>query len=279
MLLKKIFNIEKTLSHRRVTVFGVKFGVKDKEPLATVNDIRSHIMASKVNAGLEKYRAINSGKDILIVGSGPSLSFFTPWDGTINVGINRAFLRSDIPFDFLFAQDKFPEDEHMQGFIDYKGRNCKKFFGIHSVDVDYRVRTECISKTENRELYILNNRRRTQFPFDITLEPFAYYAGTVFSAMQFILFTNPKRIFLAGFDCSSGHAFKVSQSEDLSFQYSAWLKIKDFINTFYENVEVISINPVGLKGIFKDFFTQSFVNQHPELLNENIHLLPQEVIR
>ena len=33
---------------------------------------------------------------------------------------------------------------------------------------------------------------------------------------------------------------------------SLWHQLKRFAQVFYPNTEIISINPVGLKGIFKD---------------------------
>ena len=33
---------------------------------------------------------------------------------------------------------------------------------------------------------------------------------------------------------------------------SLWYQLKKFARVFYPDTEIISINPVGLKGIFKD---------------------------
>ena len=64
----------------------------------------------------------------------------------------------------------------------------------------------------------------------------------------------------------------------MSYQYASWLKIKDFINSNTLNIEIISVNPVGLKGLFRDVYTQSFVDAHPELLKENIEIINEEII-
>ena len=32
--------------------------------------------------------------------------------------------------------------------------------------------------------------------------------------------------------------------------------MKEFAETYYPDTEIISINPVGLKGVFKDEFTE-----------------------
>lgn len=38
---------------------------------------------------------------------------------------------------------------------------------------------------------------------------------------------------------------------------------------------MISVNPIGLKGIFKDAYTQAYVDEHPELLNNKIEILKE----
>ena len=53
--------------------------------------------------------------------------------------------------------------------------------------------------------------------------------------------------------------------------------LKNIISNLYPKTEIISVNPVGLKGLFKDVYTQSYVDEHPELLNENIEILKPEV--
>ena len=35
-----------------------------------------------------------------------------------------------------------------------------------------------------------------------------------------------------------------------------WKRMKEFAETYYPDTEIISINPVGLKGVFKDEFTE-----------------------
>ena len=33
-----------------------------------------------------------------------------------------------------------------------------------------------------------------------------------------------------------------------------WLEIKEALNIFYPDIEIVSVNPVGLRGIFTDLF-------------------------
>ena len=141
----------------------------------------------------------------------------------------------------------------MDEFADYKPDTCTKMLAWVTGNEDIRIRqTEAFKMNCNR--YILDWVQMGKFPYDISIEPFADYRGTVFSALQFALYTNPKRIFLVGFDCSDGDIFS-KKKENFSYQYKSWLKIKEYVNREWSNTEIISVNPVGLKGLFVDQFT------------------------
>ena len=43
---------------------------------------------------------------------------------------------------------------------------------------------------------------------------------------------------------------------------------KDFSQLYYPETEIICVNPIGLKGIFKEVYTKSFIKEHPEILKE-----------
>ena len=66
-----------------------------------------------------------------------------------------------------------------------------------------------------------------------------------------------KRIYLAGCDLGNSAAhFHNSTSSGVrndggsSFYLSAWKKLPEFLKKNYPDVQIISINPVGLNGIF-----------------------------
>ena len=57
-----------------------------------------------------------------------------------------------------------------------------------------------------------------------------------------------------------------------------WKKIKEYRDSKYPDIEIISVNPVGLKGLFTDVYTKSYVDEHPELLKENVKIMDNECI-
>ena len=238
--------------------------------------MQAFILAGLVNRNLEKYRGIYEGRDILIVGGGASLDKFQQINNTVNIGINRAFKIQNIDFDYLFAQDNFPLREDIEAFISYKPETCKKMIGYMTKDAPFRYRQSDYARIKNREMFVINNIEMLECPHDITLEPLADLCGTVFTALQFALLTNPKRIILAGFDCNTGHFFDEDKKLDLSWQLRSWLMFKEHVDRYYEQVEIISLNPINLKGLFNDVYTQSFIEAHPELNNENLRIINKQ---
>ena len=54
-------------------------------------------------------------------------------------------------------------------------------------------------------------------------------------------------------------------------------RIKTFTEQFYPDVEIISVNPIGLKGMFHDMYTESYLEAHPELDRSKCDVLDAEV--
>lgn len=282
-MFRKLFKVENNLFYKTYKILGVKITRrKGKAPL-TIEDLRCYTMAAQVNSKLEKYRGAFTGKDVLIVGGGPSLRYLNvlPKD-TIRIGINRAYYMKNIKFDYLFAQDKFKKQEDIDGFVEYKPEECTKFIGLHTKQNIIRIRQSTISKIKKRELYVLNNKRPydTLTPIDISMEPFAWYSGTIFAALQFCLFANAKRIYLAGFDCSdNGHAFSDNIVEyKQAHQYEYWEYFKVFKDTYFEDTEIISINPVKLKSLFRNIYTSDYIENNHNISKEEIEILEGEKI-
>ena len=233
----KLFNVEKTSKHKVISFLGVKIKLKKQtiQNVIKLEDLRAYMLSLGLHSSLKKYRGIFTGKDVLVVGGGDSLNYFDilPKD-TINIGINRAFKLEYINFDYLFVQDAFPEQKEVEEFINYKEDTCKKFLGIHPYVAKFSIKNSTICRIKNKELYVLNNRRPNQsiLPKDISVEPFARYDGTVFAVLQFAMYANAKRIFLAGFDCNVSHMFTKDETKhNLTRQNKYWLEFKKYINS------------------------------------------------
>ena len=113
------------------------------------------------------------------------------------------------------------------------------------------------SKCINAERYYVDAPfYRKHFTRDIANEPLGDSYSIVFPAMQFILWTNPKRIYIVGCDCNTSGHFNL-QKNNLNTEkvIDGWIKMKEFARIHYPDTEIISVNPKGLKGLFKDITT------------------------
>ena len=220
---------------------------------------RAEMMALSINKKLEIFKDASVGKSIYIVGGGPSVKYFMPEaQNAVFIGVNRAYKNDRYKFDFLFAQDHFPEG--MKDFLSYNGNNCKKMLGITGYDYDIEIHESEIHG-ENIFRYVLESKQMQRIPQNITIKPFADMRGTVFSAIQFALYMNPKQIFLVGFDCSAGGDIFTEKNENYGYQFISWKKISKFIKENWPEIEIVSINPVGLKGMFVDQYTEDFLQE------------------
>ena len=100
-----------------------------------------------------------------------------------------------------------------------------------------------------------------------------------FPAIQFALYTYPKKIYLIGLDTTQmPNYFGIDNPYNTTQMIKGYKEFQKFAKIHYPDIEIISINPVGLKGIFKDVYTQSYVDEHPELLEENIEIINEKVM-
>ena len=285
-ILEQIFSVKNENKHKCLRFFGLKFKFRKKKEillleninnklnnqgvfLPGINNIETSIRAAVMNSNLAKYRGIYEGRDIVIVGGGPTVKYFEAIQSAINISINRAFLLDNIKFDYIFTQDHI-EDDWLEPYLKY---DCKKFVGIIPREVPFKFDQWVINRIKP-ELYVMAYEPMGPMPWDVTMEPVADLYGTAFSAVQIALLTNPRRIYIVGMDCSKGHAFDSIETYDYSItQKASWLKIKEYLEYGKYKTEIISVNPVGLKGMFKDVYTKRYIEKYPELKKENVEIL------
>ncbi len=259
----KLFQKIKDENKRTIILFGfIKITYKKRTRVSDLivdkEEIIEHIVLhSKVAVHhgnvFEKYRNLYKNRDIVICGTGKSLDKYIPISGAINIGINRAFRAKNIKFDYLFVQDMFPEG--MDEFIKYRPNKCKKMFAVPSYsrmrknNTVHPVPLSVINKA-NGEYFFMDSRNQFRFAIDPTVEPIGDFEFTAMVALQFALFTNPRRIYLVGMDCDN--AFFYGGGSDHDYQIPIWHKFADFTRENFPETEIISVNPVGLKNLFKD---------------------------
>ena len=122
-----------------------------------------------------------------------------------------------------------------------------------------------------------NEQRNFGYNPDIARMPLHGYSSSVFCALQFAFYTNPKKIYLYGCDTSdAGHAYGANKkitSDNILLMKKEWNIIKKIAPVFYPETEIISVNPVGLKGMFHDVYTKSYLQDHPEIDIQKVEIL------
>lgn len=214
---------------------------------------------------------INTDKEVVVCGAGPSLKKYQPLEKALHVALNRALLNEKIKFDWFIADD-------WDGIYFFKDQlqeyECKKFLGYQPNGAIERIipesfRIDCEAKKYYTDSYIMSNGFNSKFVCDIDMMAIGNMPNIALSAMQIILFTNPKRIYLVGCDASQGHFVQPDlidkktykrHEKDLAAAVSndkvikKWIELKKFAGALYPNTEIVSINPVGLRGIFRDVY-------------------------
>lgn len=304
-IIQNIFSIKNDGNHKILTILGVKIKILRTSKLLEQeiknyieskfafsqhfiinrltkiikNETKSAIMVFNQHQKIfPEYQNRHKNKDIVLVATGPSLRYYTQIHNSINIGVNRAYQNNNIKFDYLFFLDYRATREYIMETQDY---NCTKFVGWHSNPDfnpwDVKRKDSChipdsIVKNLNAKIFYVNTFD-DYISKDISTSPLIDFGSSVFPAFHFSLFTLPKRIFLVGCDCTfNGYFDGTEQNLKDKFLMDETLKgynkVKQFINNFYQNTEIISINPIGLKGVFKDVYTESFLNTNPDIKEE-----------
>ena len=189
-----------------------------------------------------KYKGINKGKDVVLMGAGPTLNQYQPIKNAIHIGTNRTFKFDKVLLDYLFIQDNLIAENDQEKANKYQGNQCKKFYGMH-----YWVKPISVTDTEEanaENFYFIDRDAPTSslqnFHSDISLRPLNTWSSIIFPAFEFALWTHPKRIFLVGCDCShTGHFDKVESTLSSDRIIYGWQYMKEYAEKYYPDIEII----------------------------------------
>lgn len=274
-MLNKLFSVEKTKTHKIFTIFGLKIKFKRKNHMnkqlhnQTYNLqqwISNEVFAANYIKSLHEktfpqFKDCNKDKEVVIVATGPTMKNYQPIENAIHIGINRAFRRKEIPLDYIFTID-YSGEKFVDEILEYP--NAKKFIGISTMKHDSQTFLQKCAiplhyyNHDNVYPYASDYPRNLGYP-DLSHFGLLDFGSTAHSAFHFALYTHPKKIYLVGCDCSGGGYFinGSKQRIDAKYMVEGWEKLEAFWQQYYPDVEVISINPVNLKGLFKDIYTDA----------------------
>jgi hypothetical protein len=206
------------------------------------------------------YKGKFTGKDVVIVAAGPTVNDYKPIPGAVHIGVNMAYKTDKVEFDYYFFMDS---PDHLRdmvlGINAYLPGKCRKFYGTITEDVYGPGDCTC-SESDVISADALRYRTTTgalsKIAYDISAMPLVDYGTIVFSAFQFALWGNAARIYLVGCDCSSaGHFFSKEKNWlPLEKIFQGYEDMKKFAQKWYPDTKIISVNPVGLKGLYEDLY-------------------------
>lgn len=294
-----IIKIKQTQIKKTIYILGIKIYSKRNEQLKLLQDIINNINFTRANLRNEiqqtiidetrmanavsqlhanvfpKFKNCHKNQYLAIVGTGPTLIHYKFMQNLVHVGLNKAFLANNIKkLDYSFAIDYFAVKNYIE---ELKNNKCIKFFGMQAninLDLLEKVTAEstCIPEYIADKVGALRfyaDAHREKFFPNIEACPLIDRGSIAFPALHFALYTAPQKIFLIG--CDTNHNGYFDDTNDnyawqlLGMALDGYKKFKSFVDIYYPNIEIISVNPVGLRGLFRDVYTRSYVAENPEL--------------
>jgi hypothetical protein len=212
-------------------------------------------------------------RDLVVVGTGPTLNYYEPLKSAVHIGLNTAFRKENIKFDFLFTHDFSNRQKWLQDLGRY---DCVKFFGTFTnrgAADRGRIPDSELRKAHAKRYYLDYNT--SPIELDIEYMPLMDWMTVAHAAIQFALYTSPRRVYLVGLDTTQrGHFDDLGHDKypDLKYLdsvFRGYREIRNLVKLHYPDIEIISINPVGLRDYFTDYFTDEFIADNPDVMLDN----------
>ena len=206
----------------------------------------------------------NTGKSVAIVATGPSMKYSPLIKNCTTIACNRAFeLFKDQDPTYILAEDYLGVRDFFNEMV---SRDSEVYLGCYisrGVYTTLSIPEQLRNGKRIHKYYIYNNLRT-----ELESNPLAAFGTIVHDSLHFALYTNPDIIYLLGCDTSnSGYANKniLQVPMDPAHLVNGYIKFRDFRDQQYPNTRIISVNPIGLRGVFEDVYTEEFVKDNPEL--------------
>lgn len=247
---------------------------------ANTTRIRTMAMTAKQHTKVfPGFKNIHKGKTAVLIATGPTMLDYVPIQNAVVLGVNSAFKKHKL--DYLFSTDfkpikNFAEDIKQQDFIKFFGQVQLTFPHPHYTQFGGHIPDSFIDECKNAYKYYVENRDYTTINQDITTQLLPDLGSCVFQAAYFALYTGVKKIYIVGCDCApNGHWNEGPETQVknlLPTLLKSWRSFGEFVKNFYPGVELISINPIGLKGIFRDVYTKPYIEHNPGEINKDEYI-------
>ena len=185
------------------------------------------------------------------------------WGGgdVIHIGVNKVI--DFMELDFYFASDWTGISRY--GVLDkIISSKSKKFFATGVLSDEYGTTSfatplDFVKKCNASMYFAMHYASHQIIQPDISKHPLFGYGSCIHAPFHFALYCRPKRIYLVGCDVSQDGHFNDGSSRErmhcLAQQrlWHEWKRMALFAEYYFPEVEIVSVNPVGLRGMFNDF--------------------------
>jgi len=208
------------------------------------------------NKPLGGFRGVHEGGTAILFATGPSVKKYNLINGSeefIKVGVNRIYNYPEIvsTLDYYLFGSHYNLDKLHRENID---RVCRKY-SFTKLASAYEDGTPTgrgnISPEQATEIGAIPFENNV-ISFSNDIAKYSTFGRSItFPALQFILYTGVSRIYLVGCDIvgTYGEGFEKTLRQ-------LWKRFASFKEEYYPEVDIVSINPVGLRGVFIDGFTE-----------------------
>ena len=226
-------------------------------------------MGDHLNKIFEQYKNKFSGETAVLIGGGPTIDHFVPIkEATIYVGVNfigkhKLFnqeLDNYIMLDYYFFGDS---GRHMDKTFKVKGKKfaaCIVNGAFHRKHVSLKEAEAlgaCGMEICNKRPLLDGQYLPKSFHNDIA-NNLVYGHTVVMAALQFLVYAGVSKIYLVGMDCEGTVCFNdipiINSPGGYDGMTKDWDNAKKWLDEEHSEIEIISVNPRGLKGYFKDLF-------------------------
>lgn len=280
-----LFKIKKRQEEEKYYILGIKIYTKKNEYLKFMkymetldNNIKrinfrlnetntliqsAILVANQHSKVFPQFKDKHKGEVGVIVATAPSMLKYKPIENAIHIGVNRSFLNKRIKLDYWFSMDL---GAIKQCLSELKNTGFTKFFGQIVQPYPYKyyypwqvhISDSIIAEFPNSYKYYIYHENFTNINIDIEKQLLPDNGSCVFQAVMFALYIGIKKLYIVGCDAACTGYFDGREQSNNSCVRNLpnfWANMKKYIDAFYPDVEVISVNPVNLKGLFKDVYT------------------------
>lgn len=236
---------------------------------------------------VDQYTPIIKDKDVVIFGSGPTLNYFenkSIFNDCIKIGVNSLFNNDKYDLDFFFCGDYVQMKKYN---INPKNIIQRKNNGLNIL-LTRKLELKRESKTNRYYIpdaifeQLGDNAQLLYYTSKDAVALDKYHSRLLYSSysigqvpLLFSSYCQAKTIYLVGFDQGgalyadgSRRGRNVENTETVEATPAdlkaihGYEKVLRIIQTLGLNTKIVAINPVCMRGIFEELFTQRYVDEN-----------------